>query len=91
MPEDNIQNREDKPGIDCHIATTKAELKKGIFNTDIIERHIANPPRDEFIGSNAGLQILRRYLWLILKLSVLYIAKGVMLFIPRNKPVEPKA
>jgi hypothetical protein len=81
----------DKSKIDHHFTATVAELKKGFLDTDIVERNVANPPRDEFGGNNIGLQFLRRYLWLVLKLAGLYIAKGIKLCLPKNKHSRVKS
>lgn len=72
------ESREEESRIDYHIGATRAALTpKTIFairhsDEEIPEYH----PVSEYTFSNRSGQITGRYLWLVIKLIVLYLVKA---------------
>jgi hypothetical protein len=70
-----MKRKEDESKIAYHIRSTKKELKQGFYDIDIMKGESAKQsPRHEFGASSIGLQVIRHYVWIILKLSALYLA-----------------
>ncbi len=72
-----MEQKENESKINCLIRITKNELSRDKFNNDLERKAATMPfPVNEFAFNSLGIQLLRRYLWLVTKLSALYVAKG---------------
>ena len=76
--EQGTEKEEEESRIDCRIGATRAAFNpKTVFaihhsDEEVTEYH----PVSEFTFSNRSGPIIGRYLWLVIKLTVLYLVKA---------------
>lgn len=83
--EEELEKIEVESRIDYHIHRTRQALKPGALYATLPRSEVKdNYSLSEFGFSNPNVVIVRRFLWLVVALMALYVAKGVRRLIKRS-------